>query len=109
MAKHDDFSCDPSKWSQDKLLRERRNGMPAVVAEYERRIGESEPQATVPHVVQKRYDDFSCDPSRWSDDKLSRERRNGMPAVVAEVERRANEREIEQESEITSVSGFSFR
>jgi hypothetical protein len=38
--RHDDFSCDPSKWSYDKLRRERRNGMPAVTAEWDRRMEE---------------------------------------------------------------------
>ncbi|QSY98550.1 hypothetical protein J2J97_32105 (plasmid) [Rhizobium bangladeshense] len=38
--KHDNFSCDPSKWSLSKLLMEKRNGMPAVIAEYERRMKE---------------------------------------------------------------------
>lgn len=33
----DDLSCDPSKWSFGKLCRERRNGMPAVMLEWERR------------------------------------------------------------------------
>lgn len=108
MAKHDDFSCDPSKWSQDKLLRERRNGMPAVVAEYDRRIGGGGQAAADPHPARKRYDDFSCDPSQWSDDKLFMEHKNGMPAVVVEYERRVNERDIEQEPEMRS-SGFSFK
>jgi hypothetical protein len=40
--KPDDWSCDPSKWSMDKLGRERKNGMPAVVAEWERRLAETE-------------------------------------------------------------------
>lgn len=37
IRKYDDFSCDPAKWSLDKLIHERRNGMPAVLLEYERR------------------------------------------------------------------------
>lgn len=37
-----------------------------------------------------RYDDFSCNPRRWSPGKLSREKRGGMPAVMAEIERRNN-------------------
>lgn len=108
MAKHDDFSCDPSKWSQDKLFRERRNGMPAVVAEYDRRMTEGQQRDSGSEAVHKRQDDFSCDPSRWSEAKLSRERKNGMPAVLAEVERRVNKREAEQDSNLTS-SGFAFR
>jgi hypothetical protein len=40
--KHDDWSCDPSKWSWGKLRRERKNGMPAVVAEWDRRMAEAE-------------------------------------------------------------------
>ncbi len=39
-AMTDDFSCDPRKWSFDKLRMERRNGMPAVTAEWERRMDE---------------------------------------------------------------------
>lgn len=38
----DDFSCDPSKWSWSKLAREVKNGMPAVKAEYDLRIKETE-------------------------------------------------------------------
>ena len=38
--RNDDFSCDPRKWSFDKLRRERRNGMPAVTAEWTRRMEE---------------------------------------------------------------------
>lgn len=41
-AKHDDWSCDPTKWSWDKLRRERKNGMPAVLAEWERRMAATE-------------------------------------------------------------------
>jgi hypothetical protein len=108
MPNNDDFSCDPSKWSQDKLFKERRNEMPAVVAEYERRMGENEQQSSKPDAIHSAPDDFSCDPSKWSEGKLSRERRNGMPAVLAEVERRANEREAEEDSEM-EPSGFSFR
>jgi hypothetical protein len=33
----DDMSCDPTKWSADKLRREMHYGMPAVVIEYDRR------------------------------------------------------------------------
>lgn len=40
--KHDDWSCDPRKWSFDKLRLERKNGMPAVVAEWDRRMAEAE-------------------------------------------------------------------
>lgn len=36
----------------------------------------------------RRLDNRSSDPRHWSWDKLSAERRNGMPAVVAEFERR---------------------
>jgi hypothetical protein len=107
MAKHDDFSCDPSKWSQDKLLKERRNGMPAVVAEYERRKAQSECRGGE-FTARQRCDDFSCDPSRWSAGKLAKERRNGMPAVLAEVERRANERDSEHDEDLSS-SAFAFR
>lgn len=35
----DDFSTDPSRWSMDKLVLERRNGMPAVLDEWDRRTG----------------------------------------------------------------------
>jgi hypothetical protein len=38
--KSDNWSCDPSKWSLSKLLLEKRHGMPAVIAEYERRMKE---------------------------------------------------------------------
>jgi len=55
--KHDDFSCDPSRWSQDKLFRERRNGMPAVVAEYERRMAE--------HEAEQASQSESCPRSPW--------------------------------------------
>lgn len=34
----DDFSCNPSKWSWEKLRREVKNGLVVVVAEYERRL-----------------------------------------------------------------------
>jgi hypothetical protein len=37
---HDDFSCDPSKWSWAKLSREIPHGMPAVIAERDRRFAE---------------------------------------------------------------------
>jgi hypothetical protein len=37
MGKCDDLSTDPRKRSLEKLIRERKNGMPAVDAEYERR------------------------------------------------------------------------
>lgn len=40
--KHDDFSSNPRRWSWQKLLAEKKNGMPAVVAEYERRMSENE-------------------------------------------------------------------
>ena len=33
-------------------------------------------------------DDFSCDVRLWSASKLRRERKNGMPAVLAEIEAR---------------------
>lgn len=39
--KHDDWSCDPSKWSWSKLRLEHANGMPAVVAEWDRRMAEA--------------------------------------------------------------------
>jgi hypothetical protein len=38
MNQTDDFSCDPSKWSDTKLAIERIYRMPAVLAEYERRM-----------------------------------------------------------------------
>lgn len=108
MTKHDDFSCDPSKWSQDKLLKEKRNGMPAVVAEYDRRVSLRDGSDNETPARPKRTDDFSCDPSQWSTSKLSKEKHNGMPAVIAEVERRASECEATEESDY-STSGFSFR
>jgi len=40
VKKHDDFSSYPHKWSISKLMREYPNGMPAVVAEYRRRLNE---------------------------------------------------------------------
>ncbi|MNU26965.1 hypothetical protein D3C71_153490 [compost metagenome] len=46
-----------------------------------------------------RHDDFSCDPRLWSYDKLRLEKRNGMPAVMAEWERRMEERDREREAE----------
>jgi hypothetical protein len=108
MTKHDDFSCDPSEWSQDKLFKERRNGMPAVVAEYDRRMSMGEGAGNEQPAVPRRTDDFSCDPSRWSESKLFKEKRNGMPAVLAEVERRAEEREAKEGSDYPT-SGLSFR
>lgn len=39
-ARTDDFSTDPRKWSYDKLRRERPHGMPAVLAEWSRRMDE---------------------------------------------------------------------
>ncbi len=106
MNRHDDFSCDPSQWSQDKLIKERRNGMPAVVAEYDRRMAAREGADDNRQAARKRTDDFSCDPSQWSDSKLLKEKRNGMPAVLAEVERRASE--ATDDADYTS-SSFSFR
>jgi hypothetical protein len=49
--------------------------------------------------VRTRHDDFSCDPRRWSYDKLRLEKRNGMPAVMAEWERRMEERDRAREAE----------
>lgn len=40
MARHDDLSTDPRKWSYEKLKAERKNGMPAVLAEWKRRYEE---------------------------------------------------------------------
>jgi len=39
-AQYDDLSTDPSHWSWSKLIREKPNGLRAVVEEYERRIEE---------------------------------------------------------------------
>jgi hypothetical protein len=92
--KHDDWSCDPRKWSFDKLRLERKNGMPAVVAEWDRRMAEAEAAPNEKESAMKtKYDDWSCDPSKWSWDKLRRERKNGMPAVVEEWDRRMAEAE----------------
>lgn len=33
-----DFTTDPRRWSLVKLMRERKNGMPAVLAEWHRRL-----------------------------------------------------------------------
>lgn len=49
--------------------------------------------------VRIRHDDFSCNPQQWSYDKLRLEKRNGMPAVMAEWERRMEERAREREAE----------
>lgn len=38
----DNFSTNPSKWSLSKLIHERQHGMPAVVAEWERRTSDSQ-------------------------------------------------------------------
>ena len=108
MTRYDDWSCDPTNWSPDKLRQERRNGMPAVVAEHERRTAEREASENGPQVIHKRFDDFSCNPSHWSESKLLKEKRNGMSAVMAEVERRKNEREVTEEEDYAS-SGLSFR
>lgn len=39
-SQYDDFSTDPRRWSWSKLIREKPNGLRAVVAEYERRLAE---------------------------------------------------------------------
>lgn len=52
-----------------------------------------------------RHDDFSCDPRQWSYDKLRLEKRNGMPAVMAEWERRMEKRDREREAETGKSSG----
>jgi hypothetical protein len=39
-TRYDDFSTDPRNWSLEKLCRERRHGMPAVKAEWSRRLDE---------------------------------------------------------------------
>lgn len=39
----------------------------------------------------RKEDDFSTDPRRWSWGKLQKEKRNGMPATRAEIERRVDE------------------
>lgn len=46
MTRHDDFSTEPRKWSPKKLNAERKNGMPAVLAEYER--GSTKHSITMP-------------------------------------------------------------